>query len=129
LQQRKRSKHEGTIASFAVAIFIEGLGGIYAGRVADRLGIRRVVFSYGILIAVACISMSFIQNLGQFYLFAAIFAFGFACASVVMPSLVADIFGLRSHGFLLGVTNLICLCRLCHGAGFKWTPLRCKWKL
>ena len=56
-----------TAGAFAIAIFIEGLGGIYAGRLADRLGIRPVVFSCGVLIALACIGMSFIQNLWQLY--------------------------------------------------------------
>jgi MFS family permease len=92
-----------TAGAFAVAVFIEGLGGIYAGRIADRLGIRRVMFVCGILIAVACIGMSFIQNLWQFYLcYGLCFGLGMSCTYTPLASTIVRIFT-RQRGLMLGI--------------------------
>ena len=92
-----------TAGAFAVAIFIEGLGGIYAGRMADRLGIRRVVFGCGILIAVACISMSFIQNLWQFYLCYGLFlGLGLSCTYAPLASTIMRLFSSK-RGLMMGI--------------------------
>ena len=45
------------------------------------------------------------RELWMLYLFAALFAFGYACGPVLMPTIVAEVFGLSSHGALLGVVN------------------------
>ena len=92
-----------TAGAFAVAIFIEGLGGIYAGRIADRLGIRRVMFGCGILIAVACIGMSLIQNMWQFYLcYGLCLGLGLSCTYTPIASTIARIFT-RQRGLIMGI--------------------------
>lgn len=45
------------------------------------------------------------QTLWSFYLFVVVFSFGFACGSVLLPTIIAEIFGLKSYGALLGIGN------------------------
>ena len=92
-----------TAGAFAIAIFIEGLGGIYAGRLADRLGIRPVVFSCGVLIALACIGMSFIQNLWQLYVCYGLFlGLGLGCTYAPLASAVTRLFSSK-RGLMMGI--------------------------
>ena len=92
-----------TAGAFSVSIFIEGLGGIFAGRLADRLGIRRVVFSCGILIAVACVGMSFIQNLWQLYLCYGLFlGLGLSCTYAPLASTITRLFS-KKRGLMMGI--------------------------
>jgi MFS family permease len=41
------------------------------------------------------------------HLFAAVFGFGYGGVSALMPPTVAEVFGLRSHGVILGVTTFV----------------------
>ena len=40
------------------------------------------------------------------YLFAAVFSFGYSGLPVLMPSIIAQLFGLSSHGVIYGVVGL-----------------------
>ncbi len=92
-----------TAGAFAVAIFIEGLGGIYAGRIADRVGIRQVVFGCGILIAVACIGMSVIQTLWQLYLCYGLFlGLGLSCTYAPLASTITRLYSTK-RGLMMGI--------------------------
>jgi MFS family permease len=78
-------------------------GRVVFGKVLDRIGNRRG-FIVGYTIMTLSLFMAvFASSLSVLYLFAALFGFAFgACVTCESP-LVADLFGLRSHGLLLGI--------------------------
>jgi MFS family permease len=79
---------------------------IVLGSAADRFGNRQVFIIGFILMAAALFWLVPTKEVWGLYLFAAVFGFGFGgCATSESP-LVAGLFGLSSHGLILGVMNL-----------------------
>ena len=75
------------------------------GGAADKIGIRPS-FTIGIsLMAIALFWLLIAKDLWMIYLFAALFGFAWGAAAVQMSPLVAELFGLRSHGVLFGIIN------------------------
>jgi MFS family permease len=78
-------------------------GRVVFGKILDKIGSRK-----GFVIGFATMGLSFFvivwaSTLSMLYLFAVLFGFAFgACVTCESP-LVADLFGLRSHGLILGV--------------------------
>ena len=78
-------------------------GRVLFGKALDRIGSRK-----GFIIGFAVLGLSLFLvasagTLSMLYLFAVLFGFAFgACVTCESP-LVADLFGLRSHGLLLGI--------------------------
>ena len=78
---------------------------IIAGIYVDRLG-SKPVFAMGIgMMTIGLIMLLTINELWVLYLFAVVFAFGYGSGSVIMPNIVAEMFGLNFHGILLGIVN------------------------
>lgn len=78
---------------------------IMTGIIADRLGCKPAfVMGLGLLISGLFLLLA-MEALWALYLFAVFFAFGYGCGSVIMPIIVADMFGLLFHGILLGIVN------------------------
>ena len=101
------------ISSVGAASILATIGGLsLAGRivlgiVADRLGNRQVFIIGFILMAAALFWLVPNKEVWGLYLFAAAFGFAFGgCATSESP-LVAGLFGLSSHGLILGVMNVI----------------------
>lgn len=93
-----------TAAQIMVAIGVVCIAGrVVFGKTLDRTGSRK-----GFMIGFATMALSlflvvFSASLPMIYLFAILFGFAFgACVTCESP-LVADLFGLRSHGVLLGI--------------------------
>ncbi len=82
------------------------VGRIGMGGTADRIGsIRVFIISFAIMSA-ALFWLMPAKEAWVLYLFAAIFGFASAGAGALISPLVAEFFGLRSHGLILGVTQL-----------------------
>jgi MFS family permease len=82
-------------------------GRIVLGGAADRFGDRQVFIIGFTLMAAALFWLVSARELWGLYLFAAVFGFAFGgCAASESP-LVAGLFGLSSHGLILGVMNLL----------------------
>lgn len=78
-------------------------GRVVFGKILDRIGSRNGFFIGFATLGVSFFVIVWAGSLGMLYLFAMLFGFGFgACVTCESP-LVADLFGLRSHGLLLGV--------------------------
>jgi MFS family permease len=78
-------------------------GRIVLGRALDRIGSRKGLILGFAIMALALVLVAFSTSLGALYLFAVLFGFAFgACVTCESP-IVADLFGLRSHGVLLGI--------------------------
>ncbi|MBW2593120.1 MAG: MFS transporter [Deltaproteobacteria bacterium] len=78
---------------------------IITGMIADRLGSKPAfVMGLGMLMAGLFLLLT-TNSLWALYLFAIFYAFGYGCGSVIMPNIVAEMFGLLFHGILLGIVN------------------------
>ena len=78
-------------------------GRILLGMAGDRIGNKR---AYVIGFTFMAVSMSLLlvaKELWMLFLFAVIFGFGYGGISVLVSPIVADLFGLRSHGVIFGV--------------------------
>jgi len=94
-------------ASAAVVLAIVGGGNIAgrltAGAAADRLGNKLTITAALILMAVVFLWLQVAEEVWMLYLFAAIFGLAHGGILCMMSPLPAELFGLRSHGVLLGI--------------------------
>jgi MFS family permease len=82
------------------------IGRLVLGSAGDRFGNRQVFIIGFILMAAALFWLVPAKEVWGLYLFAVVFGFAFGCATSESP-LVAELFGLSSHGLILGVINCI----------------------
>lgn len=83
------------------------VGRIVLGSAADRFGNRQVFIIGFIVMAAALLWLVPAREMWELHLFAAVFGFAFGgCATSESP-LVAGLFGLSSHGLILGVMSLL----------------------
>ena len=101
------------ISSTSAANILATIGGlsivgrIVLGSAADRFGNRQVFIIGFMLMAAALFWLVPAKELWALYLFVVVFGFAIGgCATSESP-LVAGLFGLRSHGLILGVINLL----------------------
>ena len=64
------------------------------------------------MLTIGLIMLLTINKLWVLYLFAVVYAFGYGSGSVIMPNIVAEMFGLNFQGILLGIVNF-CACIGC----------------
>lgn len=79
------------------------VGIITTSSVADRLGIRPALIIDFAVVSIALIWLLFAREIWMLYLFAAVFGFGYGGIVVQQSPIVAELFGLRSHGTLFGI--------------------------
>ncbi len=97
----------GISATIAATILtIIGMGSI-AGRImmggaGDRIGNKLALIVCFILMAVAMFWLLGAKEVGMFYLFAIIFGFAYGGIAALQSPIVAELFGLGSHGAILG---------------------------
>lgn len=88
---------------------------IMMGIVTDMIGSKRT-FLIGLgAMPIGLFWLLFSRELWALYLFAIIYAFGYAGGSVVMPTIVAEIFGLGAHGSIFGIVNFSACCGVAVG--------------
>lgn len=102
----------GISATAAANIFavIGGLGivgRIVMGGTSDRIGSRAALIICFVLLTATLAWLLVAKELWMLYLFAAFFGFGYGGISALIPPTVAELFGLRSHGVVLGVITFI----------------------
>jgi len=97
------------ISSASAALIIAVIGAIsIAGRVlmgstADIIGNKRAWLICLALVTISLFWLLVARELWMLYLFAVIFGFGYGGLSVLISPMVAEHFGLTSHGFIFGV--------------------------
>jgi MFS family permease len=79
------------------------LGRVVLGSAADRIGNRQAFIIGFILMSAALFWMLLAKEVWGLYLFAIIFGFAFGGCGASESPLVAGLFGLKSHGLILGV--------------------------
>jgi MFS family permease len=82
------------------------VGQIVLGIVADRIGNKQVYVIGFILMLAALFWLAPAREMWMLYLFATVFGFAHAGIGSAESPLIAVLFGLRSHGLLLGIVRL-----------------------
>jgi len=75
------------------------------GAATDRIGTRTGIIIGFVLVCVTLVWLVIVRELWMLYLFAIIFAFGYATMIALMSPIIAELFGIRSVGILLGIVN------------------------
>ena len=75
------------------------------GMLGDRFGNRPTIGICFLLLAISFSWLLIASNAWQLYLFAVIFGFAWGGLQVLFSPLVAERFGLKSHGIILGTAN------------------------
>jgi MFS family permease len=76
---------------------------IFLGSLADRIGNRSIVIVSFILLTMTMLWLFIAKEMWAFYVFAAVFGIGWGGMVASQSPIVADLFGMRSHGIILGV--------------------------
>ena len=83
------------------------IGKIVLGRAADITGSRKTLIICFAFMLMALLWVIEVKVLWMLYAFAAIFGFGYGGGATAESPLVAEFFGLCSHGLILGVLSFI----------------------
>ena len=82
------------------------VGRLATGRISDSIGNRMPGIINSLLFGIAISWLIWSHSLWMFYLFAAFFGLAWGGFSVILIRLVADIFGGRSLGLIMGIANM-----------------------
>jgi MFS family permease len=82
------------------------LGRIAIGSVSDKIGRKASFFICFLLMAVMMLWLLRARQPWQFYLFSAIFGFGYGGCMPLFPAVTADWFGTKYHGTIFGTMSL-----------------------
>lgn len=98
-----------TASAAAILAVIGGLstgGRIVMGSTGDRIGSKKALVICFSLMALAVLWLLVAKESWMLYLFAIIFGFGYGGIAALYPLALAEIFGLSSHGVILGAIEL-----------------------
>ena len=96
------------ISAVSAATILACIGGAsIAGRpimgaAGDRIGNKLAIVIGFTIVSAALLWLLIARELWMFYLFASFFGFAYGSIAVLQSPLVAELFGLRSHGIILG---------------------------
>lgn len=79
------------------------IGRVVIGSASDRIGNKPALIICFVLVSIALFWLLVAEELWMLYLFAVIFGFGYGGTAALLSPSVAELFGLRSHGSILGV--------------------------
>ena len=79
---------------------------VLGGYIGDRIGSRRVLFVSFILMGISQVVLVQAQDIWMLYLFAVLSGFAFGGGAVTEAPIVAKLFGLSSHGLILGFVGI-----------------------
>jgi len=82
------------------------LGRITVGGASDRIGRKRAYFIALLLMAIMMVWLLEARQVWQFFVFSAIFGFGYGGCVPLPAAMIGDWFGAESHGRILGVLSL-----------------------
>lgn len=86
----------------AVIGILSTTGRVIMGSASDRIGSRSATTISLILMSAALVGLLFGKELWMFYLFSILFGFGYGGTSALQSPIVAELFGLKAHGAVLG---------------------------
>jgi MFS family permease len=80
------------------------VGRIVLGSVADRIGSRKTIITGCGLIILSLVWLLFAADTWMLYLFAVVFGLTW-CTGVLSSPIIAEHFGLRAHGVIMGIVG------------------------
>jgi MFS family permease len=83
------------------------IGGIPLGGIADKIGTRQMLVINFVLTGISVFVIMIAHDVWVFYVAALIFGIGNGASGVAEPTLVAELFGLKAHGLILGVISFL----------------------
>ncbi len=100
----------GISASIAAVILsvtggVQSLGGEVMGIFADRIGSKRIILISFVLVSASLFWLVSLTAALLFFLFAVIYSYGIGGGTAMESTIVAELFGLKSHGLILGVIS------------------------
>lgn len=100
----------GISPSTAATIFsltggIQSAGGIVMGTMADRIGNKRVILICFSLVSLSLFWLMPASTVIAFVIFAIFYSFGIGGGTAMESTIVAELFGLKAHGVILGVIS------------------------
>ena len=94
-------------ASMSIMVLAYGIGGIFAGRLVDRIAPRWIITAGAILMATGLFLTALIREPWQFYITYGIFAgFGAACLGVVVCNSSVGKWFTRKRGLAIGIASI-----------------------
>lgn len=99
------------ISAIAAASVIAVIGGVSAagrismGVVGDRIGNKRGLIIVFVIAFAAFLWLQTARELWMFYLFAVVFGFAYGGLVVLESPMIAELFGLKAHGAIMGVIH------------------------
>jgi len=99
-----------TIVAVSILTAIGGvgiIGRIGLGSTADRIGKKLTLIAVFVLMLVAFIWLIPAKETWMLFLFAVVFGFAFGGGDALLSPLVAELFGLKSHGVILGIVAFL----------------------
>jgi MFS family permease len=94
------------LGSFNLSLLV---GGIILGWVADKIGIKWTYLTGFVFMGTMFFWMVVIKDVSLFYLSVIIMGAGAGAANALESPLVAELFGIKSHGFILGTCSMFFL--------------------
>ena len=97
------------ISSVIAANILATIGGVtivgmmVMSSASDRIGNKSALIIAFIVVSIALLWLLVAREVWMLYLFAAVFGFGYGGVVALESPIVAELFGLRSHGLLLGI--------------------------
>jgi MFS family permease len=91
----------------AIMVGVSAAGRIIVGGIGDRIGNKSAMIIAFILMAIALFWLQLAKETWMFYLFAAIFGFSFGGVIALASPIVAELFGLDSHGVIFGIVTFV----------------------
>ena len=101
------------ISTVSAASIVSVIGGLSAvgraggGSIGDRIGNKPTLIITFILMGAAFVWLQFAKELWMFYLFAVIFGFAYGGLIALESPMVAELFGLRALGAILGMVHFV----------------------
>ena len=96
------------------------MGRIVMGKMADRLGSKKGFVIGLILMSIALVGLVSFKMLWVIFILAGIFGIAYGTCVATQSPMVAELFGLGSHGAILGFLIL----RICHRRCFRTLAVR-----
>jgi len=81
-------------------------GRIVMGSISDKIGRKSAFLISSILLAVMMLWLMQATDTWQFYLFSVVFGFSYGGITPLVPAIIADWFGMKNNGTILGATML-----------------------
>jgi MFS family permease len=100
------------ISATSAALILTFMGGanilskLVGGGLAAKIGSRATLFIFLAIEAVALFSLAGIRDLSMFFALAALFGFGFGGSAPPLAAMVAEFFGVRSVGLIMGLIGV-----------------------